>query len=135
MAKLGLEVEGRLRGVKTLFIGASEIEAAKAYLSLNPISHVYISDPENTLNYVVAGWLFADSLVTLDVTAVRAEVRPTNVMVILTMPHSYWDSVERLRPDDQIKFHSEGRNVLCAPVRNFVPTQPIEFLGDIELEL
>ncbi len=137
MAKIGIEVEGRLRGVKTLFCSADElVDRAKiiSYAASKGITHVYVSDRNNTLDYVMLGWMFSDCLVTLDVTEVRQGVRPTNVTVILTMPHSYWESVSRLRPDDQIKFHSEGREVLCASVRNFVPTQPIEFLGDEEIK-
>lgn len=129
--KIGIEVEGRLRGVKTLFCGPQDVAAAKAYLAANPLTHVYISDRDNTLDYVMVGWSFPACLVTMDVTSVREGVRPTNVTLILTLPHSHWDNVARLRADDQVKFHSVDREVLCATARNFVPTQPAEFLGDV----
>lgn len=136
--KLGKEVEGRLRGVPTLFVDAYEVLNALANVKHTiwqySVQHVYISDHSNILDYNAVGAEFADKLITMDVTNIKAEPRPQNVTFILTMPHDFWASVQRLAPDDQIKFHSEHRDVLCASVRSFVPTQPIEFIGDQELQ-
>ena len=135
MSKIGVEVEGRLRGVPTFFIDAEELDASAVAKFINlGVSHIYISDRYNTLNYNEVGHAFEGYLVTLDVTAVKEVSRPTNVTLMLSMPHGYWDSVQRLRPDDQVKFHSEDRNVLCVSARNLVATQPIEFLADRELK-
>jgi hypothetical protein len=135
--KIGVEAEGRLRGVQTLFVDAIDViynlAKVKAALKDNAISHIYVSDRNNTLDYSFLGQHLEGYLITLDVTAVTPRPRPTNVTIILTMPYEYWQSVQMLRFTDQIKFHSEDRNVLCAAVQSFVATQPIEFAGDIEL--
>lgn len=138
MAKIGTEVEGRLRGVLTLFVDAEEVLSSPSALINHAknygITHIYISDRINVLDYEAVGSLLPQPyLVTLDVTVVSSKPRPTNMTLILTLPHAYWRSVECLRPDDQIKFHSVDRNVLMTTARTLVPTSPIEFCGDQEL--
>ena len=134
--KVGREAEGRFKGIMTLFIDASEVmdcikieETVKQY----NIGHIYISDRENTLDYSTVHALFADDMVTLDVTEVRDEELYDNITIILTLPHSYWDSIKNMRSTDQIKFHSHNRDVKCVTMQSFVTTDPSEFLGDIEI--
>lgn len=139
MAKLGIEVEGRLRGVPTLFTdaiamardgGADKVMTA---MRQHEVTHVYISDRLNVLDYQQVGRWFGGYQVTLDVTKVAKQLRPANVTIILTLPHEYWESVANLGPQDQVKFHSEDRHVLCATMHSFVPTHPSEFEGDTDL--
>lgn len=136
--KIGIEAEGRLRGILTLFASAEEFTDSYGVLFNHArnygIAHIYISDRDNILDYETVGKYFVPPyFITLDVTEVRAGPRPTNMTIILTMPHEHWESVERLRPDDQIKFHSTNRDVLMTTARTLVPTSPIEFCGDKEL--
>lgn len=139
--KYGIEVEGRMRGVPTLFVDASEINTMSGLVFVlenlddKGIRHLYVSDRDNTMDPDIVGnhATFHGIQVTLDVTALAKPVTATNITVILTMPHSFWASVNNLGADDQIKFHSINRDVLCATKRVFVPTSPAEFEGDVPL--
>lgn len=129
--KIGIECEGRLRGVETLFINASELGLQVA--TDMSIRHVYISDHDNVLNYLEVARILSAFVVTIEVTKVRPEERLSNINLMLAMPTEYWDSVAALGPDDQVKFGSADRHVLCATKRCFVPTDPSEFDNDVEL--
>ena len=133
--KLGIEVEGRLRGIPTLFCNADfDVEELFANLRKHPVSHVYISDNTNKLSYRGIGALLKGYLVTLDVTEVRAEEPPANVSLMLRIDdiQDAWTSVSRLTKEDQIKFEFD-RNVIVLPMTAAILTNPSEFAGDIEL--
>lgn len=130
--KVGIEVEGRLRGVRTLFCSASDnINKAVGEAILNGIGHVYVSDNDNTLSYQVFGD-YPDILFTLDITCVQNIPRPSNVTLMLRLPG--FEDVSALKADDQIKFE-HNRTVLVASVNSLVRTNPDEFENDIEVEL
>jgi hypothetical protein len=136
--KIGIEVEGRLRGVKTLFIGAAELElegpsGIRAKMMAHNVTHLYVSDHNNVVDYETLGLSFYSLLVTLDVTRVKPGPRPQNVSIMLTLPYEFFIDVDRLAADDQVKFHSVDRDVLCVSARHLVRTQPIEFCGDVEV--
>jgi hypothetical protein len=140
MAKIGVECEGRLRGVKTLFVSAVELITNKHIiqdlLKENCTNHLYVSDHGNTLNYEAVGNMFENKQVTIEVTKVCGKQnmrRPSNVSLMLTLPQEYFNSVANLWEDDQVKFHSPEREVLCVAARNFIATTPDEFEGDTEL--
>ncbi len=135
--KYGIECEGRLRGLPTLFVSAAELQANEqgvhaAMLDRN-LTHVYVSDRDNILDYTSLGTTFQDKIVTLDVTKVTSNSIPSNITIMLTLPYDYWESIQNLRFDDQIKFHSPNRDVLCATVRDFAYTNHTEFLNDQDL--
>lgn len=136
--KLGIEVEGRLRGVPTLFCDADfDVEKLTAALRKHAVSHVYISDNTNKLSYRSIGTLLRGYLVTLDVTEVLKEPRPANVSLMLRLdgdgdPLPLFDQVSRLTKEDQIKFECD-RNVIVLPMTAAIFTQPAEFEGDIEV--
>lgn len=135
MAKIGIECEGRLRGIKTLFIDASELTVdlgLKSLIEEGKVTHVYVSDHQNTLDYNELGKALGACYVTLEVTKVKDEPRPLNVGLMLALPEEHWNSVQLLGPDDQVKF-SWNQHVLASSMRNFVATYPIEFVGDVEL--
>lgn len=132
--KIGIEVEGRLRGVPTLFCGAHEIHEARRLILQNRlnVSHVYISDNGNTLDYLTVSSLFAGLLVTLDVTCVGGP-RPANISIMLRIDGGdAYDSVNRLTAEDQIKFERD-RHVIVLPMTAAITTQPHEFEGDADL--
>lgn len=136
--KLGIEVEGRLRGVPTLFCNADfDTQELLANLRKHPVSHVYISDNTNKLGYHGIGALLRGYMVTLDVTEVRAESRPANVSLMLRLDGDgsllqLFEQVSRLTKEDQIKFERD-RNVIVLPMTAAIFTQPSEFAGDVEL--
>ncbi len=136
--KLGIEVEGRLLGVKTVFIDATEsLSDALNACESNGASHLYISDPSST--YLTDAGLTklrdADVLVTLEVHTPVANFGlldvPNNVhlMVTLNVPHAMFAVAASLRDSDTIKIHS-GQNVLCWTRGHATRTTPDQFDGD-----
>jgi hypothetical protein len=137
--KHGVEVEGRLKGVPTIFVDAQEYlvypERVKQALADHKTSHLYISDPENVLPYN----LDLDCLVTLDVTRVRygAQLRPSNVLLMLRIdpnrPDAWeFDDLLLLGENDQIKFE-QNQHVYVFPWSNAIKTQPEDFNSDVTL--
>lgn len=159
--KIGIEVEGRLRGVKTLFMSYEELMQAYHHNQGSPTafgrwlhtyadqygaSHVYISDHTNQItphffDEYIGPFLDMKSrlLVTLEVTEysnswyeLRRRYPSLGFMINLEGPPALW----ALEPLDQIKFTHEVRRgpaVLCATRLSFQRTHPEEFLNDVEL--
>lgn len=153
MAKVGIEVEGRLKGTRTLFMGADEyLEAATEGTLADTLRrasamHLYVSDNSNRLHLdVVSAFLAREVpglLATVDVTAVTSTLfKMPNLTVMLRYPFSI-QSYKHLRPTDQVKFelpydhnmaNTDTRNVLVFPAANYLAlTEPHEFAGDVEL--
>lgn len=133
--KYGVEVEGRLRGIPTLFCNADvKREDLFEALRKHPVSHVYISDNNNTLHYRGIGGLLSRYMVTLDVTKVRDDERSPNVSLMLRIDGELptWEHVSKLTKEDQIKFE-RNREVIVLPMTAAIFTQPSEFEGDIEV--
>lgn len=154
--KLGLEVEGKLSGMYTLFMSASEALEFFSYESLkkralppgkanrvDKVQHIYISDHENTIRGDAAclrEWFNLNLSVTLEVTAVEnRHWYPTNVGIMLaivdgpksTFSSSFW----KLDSADQVKFSRPSggaHQVKCVMVGNMFNTNPREFSGDTE---
>lgn len=141
MAKIGIEVEGRLRGVPTLFLSAGVdnlvLAADMLIRDTGKPCHVYISDELNTLDYEDVGRLFDQCLVTMDVTQVIG-VRPRNVTIMFRIdkcPQEHiFDSTSRLDMNDQIKIERD-QNVYVLPFNSAILTFPHEFAGDKEITL
>jgi hypothetical protein len=149
--KIGVEVEGRLKGIRTLFIEAETVhenlEKVRAALRTNNIGHLYISDPTGILTYEEVGRLF-ECHVTLDVTRTRAESRPPNISLMLRVdpfayewrgqnemlvpPYWTFTDIERLHENDQLKFERNNK-VYVFPMTSAILTKPEDFSGDIEL--
>jgi hypothetical protein len=132
--KIGIEVEGRLRGVPTLFCDADYFieypDEVKSALELHGLRHCYISDTKNDLAYPYVGSKLAGFLVTMDVTKVFDLTLPKNVTLMVRNPS--FSDLQRLRPDDQIKYE-ENRQVFVFPVGSAIKTQPHEFANDQEI--
>ena len=130
--KIGIEVEGRLCGLKTIF--CNELEFVVHYSDLwaalykhTDIKQIYISDLNNTidLNGEKLQELAADWFVTVERTEIDHRT-PINISVMLNIDN---DSFNHLNRNDQIKF-SNDLLVYATTVRNMTVTQPIEFSGD-----
>ena len=159
--KLGIEVEGRLRGIKTLFMNYDEIQQAldhhkgdsnkfgiwlHTYVIQQGASHLYISDHANQItphffNENLGPFLERKTriMVTLEVTqyneswyAVRYQYPSLGFMLSLEGPPSLWS----MSPLDQVKFTKDTRRgpaVLCTLRLSFQRTDPDEFQNDVEL--
>lgn len=126
--KVGIEVEGRFKGVPTLFCGAHEYLKGIAEAKKQGVSHIYISDNKNKLAYHNPALANCGLLVTLDVTEVQGCLdRPSNITLMLRLEG--YPQVRRLKDCDQVKFEAK-RNVVVLPMYNSINTSPHEFLGD-----
>mgnify|MGYP003423883220 FL=1 len=148
--KIGTEVEGTLRGLKTLFCQASELQSALTHWEkLQPIHKLqalYVSDHENVLTenefQRLAKFTSMGSCPTVTVenlTGRRIEdYRVGFMLAVQTDPRSMgffpWPGTVKLDKHDQIKFTFD-RFVATAEVRDFDITTPEEFNGDIEIDL
>lgn len=147
--KIGIEVEGRLKGLPTLFMTANEALVFFNYKSLkdavdpqhhkyiDQVRHVYVSDHANILyatDYCMVQWKDMAMPVTLERTFIDlcdAKEMPANVTIMLTVDsRGFWN----LRPQDQVKF-SLNEHVHCMAVENMTVTEPKDFEGDIELKV
>jgi len=124
--KVGIECEGRLKGVPTIFCQAAELEVAIEYAVDSGVGHLYVSDLANALPY--ARLASINALVTLEVTEVQDTARPSNVTLMLSVPG--YANVAKLSSTDQVKFEHD-LNVLVAPAQAFFKTQPSEFSSDL----
>jgi hypothetical protein len=132
--KLGVEVEGRLRGLRTLFLQASECKGKNAEEIKQSIpegmnvEQIYISDLENEFK-LTGLWLHRlaeDFLVTVEVTELTCKP-PEGVNVILRIDSpSFW----HLRETDQIKFTTEENHVWMYVAEQGMATRPEAFEKD-----
>jgi hypothetical protein len=136
--KLGKEVEGRLKGLPTLFCDYQEKNKAITWLKDNPskITHVYVSIPKET-DYSaldIGGW-FSSYLVTID-TWYPKIVRPANVTYMYRMPGDHKEAsaifLGVLKSEDQIKVEND-KYVWVFPFNSAIITLPADFNGDLEL--
>ena len=148
--KIGTEVEGTLRGLKTLFCQASELQSALTHWEkLQPIHKLqalYVSDHENILTenefQRLAKFTSAGSCPTVTVENLTGrrteEYRVGFMLAVQTDPRSMgffpWPGTVKLEKHDQVKFTFD-RFVATAAVRDFDTTTPEEFNGDIEIDL
>lgn len=150
--KLGLEVEGRLKGLPTLFMSADEFlgysrsglehklakERPEVWLEWMQTVALYVSDPNCEVRWdcgAFVEWAASMALITLEVRAVEARVRfPPNVTIMLrideegrSLGSSFWE----LYDSDQIKFSDPERGVYCCTKGSMVRTLREEFNEDI----
>ena len=123
--KLGIEVEGKFIGQKTLFCGAAELSVALAKLPRLAVSddvvHLYVSDHENTLSqeqYDLLGSI--PYRVTVEVRQKPVQPRYCNVayMIAVEIDPRCLGFFDTLAADDQIKFTS-NLYVACASMSDF----------------
>lgn len=139
--KLGKEVEGRLKGLRTVFMTADEainIFGGKGPITVNVTKHdlaaignvqaIYISDHGNVLtpDSVVFNEIRTLDLVTsIERTAVN-DFWPDDICVLLTIESpSFW----YLKDTDQVKFSYE-QNVRSVVLENMTVTNPEDFRDD-----
>lgn len=132
--KVGTEVEGRLIGLRTLFIASEEllkltVDVFNGLKKEYNISQLYISDHYGSLNLQSKALLELSevTLVTVELTMLSPCPDYVNIMLVVNNS-SFW----KLRPDDQIKFSKELK-VYCMSKRNMTVTNPEDFEGDILL--
>lgn len=138
--KIGIEVEGRLKGIPTLFCNASEFLNKKEIISnllhAYSLQHLYISDHENTLSYQIPE-LTVSPIITIEVSQVSASARLKNLMLMYRIDKTpvgsiVFDSLARLIPTDQIKIE-KNKKVFVWTMNSAIITEPTEFEEDKEI--
>ena len=139
--KTGIEVEGRFRGLPTLFLSAAELFAACATDSLaatvSEHPHIYISDHANVVDPTTLcrkNKCLSTKVITLEVTSVvpHHHTRPENVTLMLRFLG--YDAVSALRPTDMFKFTRESdRSVKICIAHSLMHTDETEFHADTEI--
>jgi hypothetical protein len=137
--KIGYEVEGRLKGVRSLFLDVSELDKFYEHFvrcncikTVHEVCQIYVSDHSNTLDLFSIKLLnlSKEFLLTVEVTELKVDPpRYINTMLCIDSP-SFWF----LRSIDQIKISKDLR-VFSTTVENMSITNPEEFKNDTEVTL
>jgi|SRR5882724_3740858 len=136
--KVGIEVEGRLKGLRTLFLDQSEFPMLEGVIeglqhSEGRIPHqIYISDLNNKLDLhgIELKHFYVVWFVIVTVERTKLEIRaPKHVNVVLRVDNSsFWF----LNDKDQIKFE-EDKYVWTFTAESGIATRPEAFLKDVKL--
>lgn len=140
MAKLGYEVEGRLKGVYSLFVEVNEIPRL-----LNPenkhlldmVGQVSVPDYDSLIlqeDIDILMSLDPRIVITLETPKIELPIHdlPSRLNLVLVVNHP---QIFDLTVTDQIKFVNESRLVLMIPKESMVVTCPDEFDGDEEVDI
>lgn len=138
--KVGLECEGRHKGMPTLFLDASELpiwrkRLGDSLIRRDWIEQLYVSDLGNTLNLEMippelenVSPLTNDPIITIERTMIPSNIHPRIEIMLHVINESFW----RLGGVDQIKF-SKDKCVFSIKKDQMVKTIPTDFEGDKEL--
>ena len=134
--KYGLEVEGKFKGIPTLFCTHIEIEDALLWWNGKRlhIEQVYIScedynDLPESIEEICES--FYPLLVTLDTVNLPRTIRIPNLSIMLRNPE--YRTVSLLTDNDQVKFDKDN-NVIVFPMSGSIYTKPSDFLNDVTIE-
>lgn len=124
----GIDVEGRLKGIRTLFIAYGAIpEDAETY------PHIWFQ-PQwlQSHGYEDIYPLTQHSLVTLEVSQKMIYAIPDDLMsvchIVLAIPMPM--DVNRLKPSDTVRFDLAPMRVACTPYNTFMHSYPHEYKDD-----
>jgi len=139
---IGLEVEGRYKGKKGLFIQENEIkiflQKKDKILSLYPsIELLYFMNPSKS-RIDISDYDF-NKIVVVEDKILPKNLDKINCFVYNISENNDYDILWQLRPQDAIKFHKqvEGHlwKVIVVPVSEFIYTWPDEYVNDEEINL
>lgn len=137
--KIGIEVEGRMKGLMTLFCSAEEFYendvVGLIYSGKVTVSQVYVSDHGGYANIRDLVELGKKVYVTVELTYLHRE-SPAEIGVILNIKNNrpaYEESFKRLKGTDQIKFEHE-MNIFTITKEQMHRTYPSDFAGDYEID-
>ena len=131
----GVEVEGRLYGVPTLFVGnEAQPEQVKRWM-LSTYSHVYI----NPGFWLAHGWEMIRHLLDTHVVTVCVSLehlvdvpddvmQRAHIMATVTLPDT------RVKNTDTLRLELGEFRVACTPFHAFAETTPLHYDGDRLLE-
>lgn len=133
--KIGVEVEGSYKGLKTLFIEQNELDKVLDKIKSVDVSQVYIS-----CNMYITGEQFiiikkllkTEKLITIDTAYFdfipKSIINKVNIILLVDDSDFF-----KLKPTDQIKFEI-GRKVYTAKKETMIKTLPSDYKRDKELK-
>lgn len=139
--KLGIECEGRLKGLKTLFISAEEFKhdlSVENYITqhYSQLQQVYIVDKKNILREIdlIKLSLFTHCLtVTIEVQSLSYELLQFNHLFNVILSVEMNDAFH-LKSTDQFKVHYNN-HVMVVPIEMMIKSSPEDFVNDQKIEL
>lgn len=133
--KVGIEVEGKDKGLKTLFLNAHEITsiAEECLLDIcnkHMIEQIYISDLQNKINLFSEYFynLSKEYIICFEVSFLE-QPPPEHISIMLNLnrPDLFF-----LKETDQIKFDKD-LFVKAIPIKDMIITTPEDFAKDVEI--
>lgn len=129
---IGTECEGRLKGLKTLFIANKiDIITIEKIAKKNNISHLYFNAGKNEFNdFNTIRQLYDSYLITLEVTNI--DVIPTDIVLKC---HIIWRVIkskylEKIKDTDTIKLENPNNYVYCVTKEQMMKNNFDEYKKD-----
>lgn len=126
---IGLEAEGRLKGVPTLNLTEEEFSSGEYKRVTDYYGNIYITDLENKLDLDKLDRErnpLKDPILSIERTSVDKIYQNINIIYFVNVP------VMLLKDTDQIKAHS-GQFVWMAPMESMIKSTPKDFQGDYDV--
>ncbi len=138
--KIGIEAEGKLKGLRTLFVGVDDIATQKGFAKVEDICsdeqilQIYISDPENCLDMrqTRLNVLAQDYALTVERSVLTGTPPPRIQIMLRLIGEEGMASMKYLRPTDQVKL-SKDKYTWVIPVECMITSCPEDIEGDIEV--
>ena len=126
---IGLEAEGRLKGVPTLNLTCEEFASGEYKKVTHPYGNIYITDLNNVLDLEHLDSTrdpFKDPILSIERTKVDRPYENLNIIFFVPVP------VFNLKGTDQIKMHN-GQFVWMTPLESMIKSTPADFQGDFSV--
>lgn len=127
---IGLEAEGRFKGLPTLMMTPEEFIAGQQYLVEQPFFNIYITDTDNVLDLDIINDNrdpYTDPILSIERT--KIDKLYENLDIIYQVPEI---PVWFLKSTDQIRMN-DGRDVWMIPVDCMIRTTPDDYKGDFDV--
>lgn len=126
---IGLEAEGRLKGVSTLNLTWEEFATGEYKKVTHPVGNLYITDLDNKLDLDEIDKQrnpLTDPILSIERTKVERQYENINIIFFVDVP------VFNLKETDQIKMN-KGQYVWMCSMENMTKSNPSHFTGDFSV--
>lgn len=127
---IGLEAEGRFKGVPTLMMTPEEFQQGLHKNVTEPFFNIYITDTDNVLDLAAVNASrdpYKDPMLSIERTKIDALYE--NLDIIYQVPDV---PVWFLKPTDQVRMN-DHRDVWMIPVDCMIRTTPDDYKGDFDV--
>jgi len=132
---IGIEVEGRLKGLKTLFIvGNQSIDKVRTYKNLNNVQHLYFGagNQSRVSDFSTLLYFAKQELITFEVEAKYLDKLPiqvlsnNNIHLIITFKVKNL----KIKENDSIKIEDSTDVYMISKCNMFLTDKEIDYQGD-----